>query len=87
MPKVSEFYGIKIYLNIRGEHSPPHFHAVYGAHEALIQINPVGLYAGSLPGKALAMVIEWAVEHQRELMNGWESARAGQLPAPIPPLE
>lgn len=27
MPKVSEFFGIEIVFNYRGEHNPPHFHA------------------------------------------------------------
>lgn len=87
MPKISEFYGIKIYLNIRGEHPPPHFHAVYGEFTALIRFDSVGLYAGNLPPKALAMVIEWTVKHQAELMKGWELARSGSLPQPIDPLE
>jgi hypothetical protein len=35
MPEISRFYGIivKMYFN---HHTPPHFHAFYGNHEALI---------------------------------------------------
>jgi hypothetical protein len=37
MPRVSEFYGIAIYLYYR-DHVPPHFHAIYGEFEAEIEI-------------------------------------------------
>jgi Domain of unknown function (DUF4160) len=33
VPRLSEFYGIVIYM-YWGDHSPPHFHAIYGEHEA-----------------------------------------------------
>ncbi len=87
MPKISEFYGIRIYINIRGEHPPPHFHAVYGEHEALISIEPLGLFAGKLPPKAFAMVLEWAAAHQSELLAGWNAAQNGELPSSICPLD
>jgi len=37
MPRISRFYGILIYMYYR-DHPPPHFHALYGDHEALIDI-------------------------------------------------
>jgi hypothetical protein len=36
MPTISQFFGILIHMDIRGEHNPPHFHALYAEHEALI---------------------------------------------------
>lgn len=41
------------------DHAPPHFHARYGGHEALIVIATGDVYAGSLPGRALRLVREW----------------------------
>ena len=38
MPEVSRFYGIIIRFYYR-EHPPVHFHAIYGEHEALIEIE------------------------------------------------
>ena len=38
MPRLSEFYGIAIYMYFT-EHNPPHFHAIYAEHEALVRIN------------------------------------------------
>ena len=75
MPKVSEFYGIKIIFNYRGEHNPPHFHATYGEMEALIQISPAGLMQGSLPPRLAGMVIEWTLLHQEVLLKNWTLAR------------
>jgi hypothetical protein len=37
MPTISVFYGIVIQMFWR-EHAPPHFHALYGEYEALIEI-------------------------------------------------
>ncbi len=38
MPEVSRFYGIIIRFYYR-DHPPTHFHAIYGEHEALIEIE------------------------------------------------
>ena len=38
MPEVSRFYGIIIRFYYR-EHPPEHFHAIYGEHEALVEIG------------------------------------------------
>ena len=73
MPKVSEFFGISIYLHWR-DHGPPHFHAVYGDHRASIRIRELTLTAGHLPPRALGLVIEWATGHQSELMRVWNKA-------------
>jgi len=35
MPTISRFFGIVIQMFWR-EHAPPHFHALYAEHEALI---------------------------------------------------
>ena len=43
MPEISRFFGIIIRI-FCGDHDPPHFHASYGEHEALIAIqSPIDL--------------------------------------------
>ena len=37
------------------EHAPPHFHALYAEHEALIDIRTLENIKGSLPKRALAL--------------------------------
>ncbi|MGH8245244.1 MAG: DUF4160 domain-containing protein, partial [Gammaproteobacteria bacterium] len=51
MPKISEFYGIQIYMNA-GDHPPPHFHAEYGGYEASIDIRNGAIHVGELPARA-----------------------------------
>lgn len=41
------------------DHPPPHFHAIYGEHEALIAILTSEIIAGSLPRRAQSLVSEW----------------------------
>ena len=38
MPQISFFLGIIIRMFYR-DHNPPHFHAIYGEYEGLIDIN------------------------------------------------
>ncbi len=86
MPKVSEFFGIVIALYY-ADHAPPHFHASYAGHEALVRIDTLEILRGALPRRALALVREWAQLHRSELRADWERARQGLPLAPIPPLD
>ncbi len=69
------------------DHSPPHFHAVYGEQELVVGITPIAILTGQAPGRVRSMVLEWAALHQQGLQADWERCRAGELPEPIPPLE
>jgi len=86
MPEISRFYGIIIYIFYR-EHQPPHFHAVYGEHEALIAIDSLGVLHGHLPPRALGLVIEWATMHQKELKKIWQQAMEHKKLNKIEPLK
>ncbi len=85
MPELSRFYGIVIYIFFR-EHNPPHFHAVYGDHEAQIDIQTLGVLNGHLPARSLGLVVEWAEIHQKELRQAWKRAQGHQIPNKIAPL-
>jgi hypothetical protein len=86
MPEVSRFYGIVIRFYYR-EHPPEHFHAIYGEHEALIEIGTGCIHEGFLPPKALQLVNEWRLLHREELMEAWQRSRAELPLQPIEPLE
>jgi hypothetical protein len=86
MPKVSEFFGIVIALYY-ADHQPPHFHAIYGEHEALVSIDTLQILRGSLPRRALALVLEWSALHRDELRMDWDRARRGLSLAAIQPLD
>ena len=85
MPEISRFFGI-IILMYYDEHNPPHFHARYGSDKAAIEITSLRVLEGRLPSRALGLVIEWASQHQEELMMNWEAARNDRPPKKIPPL-
>jgi hypothetical protein len=86
MPTISTFFGILIQMFWR-EHAPPHFHALYAEFEAEIDIRTLEVIRGSLPKRALALVLEWAAEHRVELMEDWNLCQAKQWPKKIRPLE
>ncbi|MBQ7263397.1 MAG: DUF4160 domain-containing protein [Synergistaceae bacterium] len=73
---------IKMFFQ-QSEHAPPHFHVVYGDRLGAIAIRTLEMMEGDLPPKALAMVKEWAAQHQAELLEIWETQEFKQLP----PLE
>jgi uncharacterized protein DUF4160 len=85
VPRVSHFYGIVIEMYF-SDHPPPHFHAIYAEHGALIEIESGALIEGSIPPRALRLVRQWARLHRDELMANWRRARAGQTTKRIEPL-
>ena len=68
------------------DHGLPHFHARYGGDKAAISIAGLRILEGSLPPRALGLVMEWAAQHREQLMQDWEKARSGQPPDKIEPL-
>ena len=85
MPKVSEFFGISVYVYYR-EHMPPHFHAIYGEAEAVVAIADLSVLSGRLNPRALGLVIEWATVHQGELREVWAQAVSHEPLSKIEPL-
>ena len=86
MPEVSRFYGIIIRFYYR-DHPPTHFHAIYGEHEALIEIETGVIHQGHLPKTDHDLVNRWRTIHIRELRDEWNRARQQQPLLPIAPLE
>jgi len=86
LPEISRFFGI-IILMYYDEHNPPHFHARYGSDKVAIEITSLRVLEGRLPSRALGLVVEWASQHQEELMLNWEAARNDRPPKKIQPLQ
>ena len=86
MPEVSRFYGIMVRFYYR-DHPPTHFHAIYGKHEALIEIESGTIYRGRLPKTAYDLVNTWRLIHLQELRENWNRARQQMPVLPIAPLE
>jgi hypothetical protein len=85
MPVVSMFYGIVIYI-FYDEHNPPHFHAEYAGHKALITMKD-GTVKGEMPKRALKLIFEWMEKHHDQLLEDWELSLKGQPLKSIEPLD
>lgn len=68
MRKISEFYGISVYMYFL-DHAPPHFHAIYVGNEALISLETGEILRGRLPPRAAALVSEWVRLRRTELSS------------------
>lgn len=85
MPRISVFYGIVIAM-LWNDHDPPHFHAIYGEHDAQVSIWSGTILGGSLPRRAERLVKEWTQLHRAELFDNWRRARNGESLVRIEPL-
>ena len=86
MPTISFFYGVVIQM-YAGDHPPPHFHALYAEYEAVIDLRDMTLIRGSLPRRAMALVLEWLAEHRDEMKENWELCQRMLPPKKIAPLK
>lgn len=80
MPEVTRFYGIIVKIFFRNEHNPPHIHAIYGEYNGLFEISTLEMIEGDLPHKAVKLVQEWGVSHQKELQIMWDTKQIKKLP-------
>jgi hypothetical protein len=85
MPTISSFYGIMIQM-YWNDHPPPHFHVRYSGYKATVGIQRLEVLTGILPPTAERLVLEWAAEHQAELMEDWRLCETKAQPSPIAPL-
>lgn len=83
MPTISTFFGVAIRMFF-SDHPPPHFHASYQHHRAVIAIESGAMIGGSLPPAVHRLVREWAARHRAEPMDNWERARARRALQRIP---
>jgi hypothetical protein len=86
VPEISRFFGIVIRMYF-DDHPPPHFHAEYGEHKAVVEIHSLAAIGGYLPPRVQGLVVEWAAQHREELLDLWERAAGSQPLYKIPPLE
>jgi hypothetical protein len=74
---------ITIYYN---DHSPPHFHAKYENAHAKFSIEDLSIIEGSLPKRAVSLILEWAFEHRDDLLKDWLLSKDRKPLKPIEPL-
>jgi hypothetical protein len=86
MPEISRFFGIIVAMHYN-DHAPPHFHARYGGDQAIIAIGNLHVLGGRLSPRVMGLVVEWALQHQDELLEDWRLARESAPLMRIAPLE
>ena len=86
MPEISHFFGIVIAMYYN-DHRPPHFHASYGEHQAVVDVATGKILAGRLPSRAAALVEEWRQRYKQQLSSNWALSVARKPLEYIRPLE
>ena len=74
MPEICRFLGIVIYMYFK-EHNPPHFHAEYNEFKATFDMKSLGVLEGDLPPRVMSLVVEWAGQHKKDLVDNWETLK------------
>ncbi|MEM9998771.1 MAG: DUF4160 domain-containing protein [Bacteroidota bacterium] len=87
MPRISEFFGIAIYLYFAdtNRHQAPHFHAKYGGEEAVYSIPDGDRLAGRLPKRQERLVQAWTALREAELEQAWNHAVNFEPPGRVEP--
>ena len=74
MPTIASFFGIIIRM-WHDDHPPAHIHAEYQGFEALVAVQTGEVLQGELPRKVAAIVKEWCITHQADLLDNWDRAQ------------
>lgn len=87
MPRISEFFGIVIYMYWfdHQKHKTPHFHTRFAGEEAVFDLAGTCL-EGNLGPRATRLVTEWCQEREAELRAAWTAAEAGREIPWVAPL-
>lgn len=72
--------------DVRERSAPPHFHAIYQRHKAMIEIE-TGLMKGDLPPRVQGFVEEWRMLHLQDLRDNWKRGNMENKFQKIKPLE
>ena len=86
MPVISKFYGIDIRM-LCARALDARFHAIYENSELVVGLWPLKIIQGDAPRRVREMVLEWAAQHQQELLAAWNRLQFGQPPLRIAPLQ
>ena len=85
MPVLSKFYGIVIRMLFVRQFTA-HFYAYYENSELMIGLAPLRVIQGDAPARVCDLAMEWASQHQYELLTAWNRLAQARQPQPIQPL-
>lgn len=88
MPRISEFYGIFIYMYFLDvqQHHAPHIHVRYGEYKAVFSIQTGVRLAGRMNPKQTKRIQAWIAARKVELEQNWERAQHGKRLEWIDPI-
>jgi hypothetical protein len=75
MPTIAIVLGVRIIIYPK-DHLPPHLHAKFAEHEAMISIATGHVLEGSLPRAKLSAVQAWLAKHRGQVAFVWREIRA-----------
>ena len=67
------------------DHAPPHFHAIRGEHEILVDIVTLAIIGGRCPAAMRRQVLAWAKSRQDGLLECWNHCQRGEKPGRLEP--
>ncbi len=74
MPTIAIVLGVRIIIYPK-DHLPPHLHAKFAEHEAMISIMTGDVLEGSLPRAKLRAVQDWLAKHRDQVAYIWREIR------------
>ncbi len=74
MPTIAIVFGVRIIIYPK-DHLPPHLHAKFAEHEAMISILTGAVLEGSLPRAKLRAVQKWLARHREQVAYIWREIR------------
>jgi len=75
MPTIAVVNGVRLMM-YWNDHAPPHFHALFAEHRAVIEIDSLSVTKGYLPKAKLGAVLKWAELRQNALHDVWRNTQA-----------
>jgi hypothetical protein len=75
MPTIAIVAGVRIII-YPTDHLPPHLHAKFAGHEAMISILTGDVLEGSLPRSKLKAVQDWLAGRRDHISYVWQEIRA-----------
>lgn len=82
----SVYFSVSASRCFTATHNPPHFHAEYAGHRALIDIQGAYVIRGALPARQLKLILAWCELHRDELMQNWGLSKDAKPLNHIAPL-
>ncbi len=74
MPTIALVFGVRIIIYPK-DHLPPHLHAKFAEHEALISIATGDVLEGSLPKATVRAVQDWLAPRREQVAYVWREIR------------